>query len=65
MQKFIIRHSMKIAGVCLIVANILLFIVEESWSWKVLGLLLLGVAMTLYGWVGVSSQDVPGKGKEP
>lgn len=56
---------MKIAGVCLIVANILLFIVEGSWSWKVLGLLLLGVAMTLYGWVGLSSQDDSDKGGEP
>lgn len=65
MQKFITRHSMKIAGVCLIVANILLFFVGGSWGWKVLGLLLLGVAMTLYGWVGVNSQKDPGKGEEP
>lgn len=65
MQKFITRHSMRIAGVCLVVANILLFIVEGGWGWNVLGLLLLGVAMALYGWCGVSSQGDSGRGQEP
>lgn len=50
MQKFITKHSMKISGMCLIAANILLFIVEGSRIWDVLGVMSRDVVESVEGY---------------